>query len=164
MDRKAKIKALEKILQKAEKTLIFCNTKKWAESLSIILKRKGYSVQCIHSGLSQKSRAKAIELFNRGRIKILVASDVAARGLHIENVSHVINYDVPRNPKDYVHRIGRTGRAGKKGTAVTLVTNEDLSLIKNIEEEIKMFFDISGIKGVKEAPKKSTEGSDWGLD
>jgi superfamily II DNA/RNA helicase len=110
-----------------------------------ILWKKRFKATSIHSGLSQNKRNQVINDFNNGRYSILVATDVAARGLHIENVTHVINYDIPRNPKDYVHRIGRTGRAGKEGDAITFVTQIDEHLLRSVESEIKMFLVVEHI-------------------
>lgn len=162
MDRKQKLSELIKIIKDADKVMVFSNTKIWAEKLADILKKRGINAQSIHSGLSQNRRQKTIERFNKGQIRVLIASDVAARGLHIENVSHVVNYDIPRNPKDYIHRIGRTGRAGKTGKAITFITEDERNLLSNIEEEIKMYLDVKE-KGGKKAVRKG-EGDDWGLD
>lgn len=147
VDRKQKLDLLEKILRDREvtKAMIFCNTKDWAEKLGRILYKKRFKTASIHSGLSQNKRNRVIQDFNAGKYDILVATDVASRGLHIENVSHVINYDIPRNPKDYIHRIGRTGRAGKEGDAITLVTQIDECLLRAVEAEIKMFLEVQYI-------------------
>ncbi len=147
IDRKLKLDLLVKILKDkdSKKVMIFANTKDWAERLGDILWKKRFRATSIHSGLSQNKRNQVIQDFNNGRYTILVATDVAARGLHIENVTHVINYDIPRNPKDYVHRIGRTGRAGKEGDAITFVTQIDEHLLRAVESEIKMFLEVQHI-------------------
>ncbi len=147
IDRKLKLDLLMKILKDpaTKKVMIFCNTKDWAERMGDILWKKRFQATSIHSGLSQNKRDKVIYDFNSGRYNILVATDVAARGLHIEGVTHVINYDIPRNPKDYVHRIGRTGRAGKEGDAITFVTQIDEHLLRGVETEIKMFLEVQHI-------------------
>jgi len=147
VDRKLKLDLLMKILKDkdARKVMIFANTKDWAERLGDILWRKRFRATSIHSGLSQNKRNQVIQDFNNGRYSILVATDVAARGLHIEGVTHVINYDIPRNPKDYVHRIGRTGRAGKEGDAITFLTQIDEHLLRAVESEIKMFLEVQHI-------------------
>ena len=144
VDRKQKLDLLEKILRDRAviKAMIFCNTKDWAEKLGRILWKKRFKTTSIHSGLSQNKRNRVIQDFNAGKFNILVATDVAARGLHIENVTHVINYDIPRNPKDYVHRIGRTGRAGKEGDAITFVTQIDEHMLRAVEAEIQMFLEV----------------------
>ena len=102
-----------------QKVLVFGRTKWSMEKLSFELSRKGVPVASIHGNKSQSQRQKAIEMFKSNRIQVLVATDVASRGLDINNVTHVINYDLPQTYEDYIHRIGRTGRAGKKGTALT---------------------------------------------
>lgn len=118
-----KIDVLQNVLSKTEtnKTIIFTRTKHGAEKLSNILHRNGFKAESIHGDKSHAKRQKALKLFKENYIEILVATDVAARGLDIPNVSHVINFDVPATYDDYVHRIGRTGRAGKTGTALTFV-------------------------------------------
>lgn len=116
--------------------IIFCNRKREVSHLANLLKKNNFSAGEIHGDLNQKSRMDVVAGFKGGSIKFLVASDVAARGLDIPNVSHVINYDVPVSPEDYVHRIGRTGRAGNTGIALTLVKDIDMPLIKSIESLI----------------------------
>ena len=186
IDRRQKIDQLMKILrdQKTIKTIIFVNTKDWAERLSKILWNKRLKVCSIHSKLSQARRSKVIEEFNDGKYTVLVATDVAARGLHIDGVTLVINYDIPRNPKDYVHRIGRTGRAGKEGgDAITFVTQVDEGLLKAVEQEINMFLEVQYMTPGGKRPEPvvqhhtphagqevavhthtDTSGDDWGLD
>jgi len=105
--------------------IIFCNRKRDVDIVARSLARHGLSAAAIHGDLDQSQRMKTLEEFKSGELRLLVASDVAARGLDIPAVSHVFNVDIPRNADDYVHRIGRTGRAGQKGEAVTLVTPED---------------------------------------
>lgn len=118
-----KIEVLQDLLRKANfsKVLIFSRTKHGAEKLSVILSKNGFKAQSIHGDKSHAKRQKALKLFKENYVEILVATDVAARGLDIPDVSHVINFDVPATYDDYVHRIGRTGRAGKTGTALTFV-------------------------------------------
>jgi superfamily II DNA/RNA helicase len=114
--------------------IIFCNRKTTVRELSQSLKRSGLSVGQIQGDMDQSDRIRELERFKADEINILVASDVAARGLDIKGVSHVFNYDVPWHPDDYVHRIGRTGRAGKTGIAISLVTKEDEESIDNIQK------------------------------
>jgi superfamily II DNA/RNA helicase len=102
------------------------------------LQKSGFKSGEIHGDMDQSSRIAELELFKKGEINILVASDVAARGLDIKGVSHVFNYDTPWHPDDYVHRIGRTGRAGAKGRSITLVTPEDREALANVEKLTKM--------------------------
>ncbi|HET9428815.1 MAG TPA: DEAD/DEAH box helicase [Allosphingosinicella sp.] len=114
--------------------IVFCNRKTTVRELSTSLKRGGLNVGQIHGDMEQSDRIRELERFKADEINILVASDVAARGLDIKGVSHVFNYDVPWHPDDYVHRIGRTGRAGKTGIAITLVTPADAEAIDNIQK------------------------------
>lgn len=106
--------------EKGERILIFTNTKREAERLAEKLELYGYQAQGITGDLDQKKRLRIMTQFKAGQLPILVATDVASRGLHIEGVTHVVNYDLPHNPEDYVHRIGRTARAGASGKAITL--------------------------------------------
>ncbi|GAB4478449.1 MAG: DEAD/DEAH box helicase [Erythrobacter tepidarius] len=117
-----------------ETAIIFANRKTTVRELNQSLKRHGFKSGEIHGDMDQTSRLKELERFKAGEVNILVASDVAARGLDIKGVSHVFNFDTPWHPDDYVHRIGRTGRAGAKGRAFTFVTEEDAEAIANIEK------------------------------
>ena len=114
--------------------IIFCNRKTTVRELNKSLKRHGFRSAEIHGDMDQPARIAELDRFKAGEVNILVASDVAARGLDIKGVSHVVNFDAPWHPDDYVHRIGRTGRAGAKGVAYTLVTAEDAENIENIEK------------------------------
>ena len=114
--------------------IIFCNRKTTVRELNKSLKKYGYKSGEIHGDMEQPQRLAELDLFKRGDINILVASDVAARGLDIKGVSHVFNFDAPWHPDDYVHRIGRTGRAGATGTAYTLVAPDDAENVQNIEK------------------------------
>ncbi len=114
--------------------IVFCNRKTTVRELATSLKRGHLSVGQIHGDMEQSERIRELDRFKSDEINILIASDVAARGLDIKGVSHVFNYDVPWHPDDYVHRIGRTGRAGKTGTAITLVTSADQESIDNIQK------------------------------
>lgn len=116
------------------RVLIFCNTRSRCHEVAKFLNDTKLSVKAISSNLTQKERLKHLNLFKNGKIPILVATDVAARGLHIENVDLVINYDVPTRTEFYIHRIGRTGRIDKKGHAITFICPEDDFRFKNIEE------------------------------
>ena len=116
--------------------LVFCRTKHGADRIAGLLKRNNHAVAVLHSNRTQREREQALEGFRNGKFEVLVATDIAARGLDIADVSHVINYDVPQHPEDYVHRIGRTGRAQKVGDAFTLVTIEELEYLRAIERFI----------------------------
>jgi superfamily II DNA/RNA helicase len=128
--------ALKDILRHEEfrNAIVFCNRKTTVRELATSLKRSGFSVGQIQGDMEQAARIAEFDRFKTGDIKILVASDVAARGLDVKDVSHVINFDVPWQPDDYIHRIGRTGRAGATGIAITLATREDAELIDRIEK------------------------------
>jgi ATP-dependent RNA helicase RhlE len=116
--------------------LIFCRTKHGADRVVGLLKRNNHAVAVLHSNRTQKEREQALKGFRDGRFEVLVATDIAARGLDIADVSHVINYDVPQHPEDYIHRIGRTGRAEHTGDAFTIMTAEDGSHVFAIERFI----------------------------
>ena len=116
--------------------LIFCNRKRDVQVVYRSLQKHGFSVDALHGDLDQRARMAALDAFRGGQVQLLVCSDVAARGLDIPDVSHVINYDAPHHSEDYVHRIGRTGRAGKAGQALTIVTRGDSKAIAEIEKLI----------------------------
>jgi ATP-dependent RNA helicase RhlB len=123
--------------EEGKKVLIFCNTKIEAEQLEWKLNHNGYSSGQISGDLHQKARIKVLEDFQRGAIYILIATDVASRGLHVDDITHVINYDLPQDAEDYVHRIGRTARAGKKGTAITLCCEDFAQHLERVEVYLK---------------------------
>ncbi|MBA4047309.1 MAG: DEAD/DEAH box helicase [Sphingomonas sp.] len=142
--------------------IIFCNRKTTVRDLNKVLKRAGLQSGEIHGDMEQSERIAELDRFKNGEINILVASDVAARGLDIKGVSHVFNYDAPWHPDDYVHRIGRTGRAGATGTAYTLFTADDAENIANIEkltgqtiERIGAAGEASGDAATADRPAKS---------
>ena len=116
--------------------IIFCNRKREVATLHRSLVRHKFNAVALHGDLDQSARTAALDAFRRGDAKLLIASDVAARGLDIPDVSHVFNFDVPHHPDDYVHRIGRTGRAGKSGTAITIATSADSKAVAAIEKLI----------------------------
>ena len=105
--------------------IIFCNRKREVANLHRSLLRHKFNAVALHGDMDQPARMAALDQFRRGDVELLIASDVAARGLDIPEVSHVLNFDVPHHPDDYVHRIGRTGRAGRSGTAITIVAPID---------------------------------------
>jgi ATP-dependent RNA helicase RhlE len=116
-----------------ERVLVFTRTRRAAERLSHILRARNHRVNRIHADRSQPQREAALQEFRDGRARVLVATDIAARGLDVDSVSHVINYDVPAAPEDYVHRVGRTGRAGKPGQAITIMAPVDELSMRAIE-------------------------------
>jgi superfamily II DNA/RNA helicase len=131
---------LRRLIRSAEglkNAIIFCNRKREVATLYRSLLRHGFSVQALHGDMDQPARMAALEQFRKGEVTLLVASDVAARGLDIPDVGHIYNFDVPHHPDDYVHRIGRTGRAGRTGTAITLVAGaNDAKAVAAIEKLI----------------------------
>jgi superfamily II DNA/RNA helicase len=122
--------------EEVKNAIVFCNRKTTVRELATSLKRHGFSVGQIQGDMEQADRIRELDRFKNDEVDILVASDVAARGLDIKGVSHIFNYDVPWHPDDYVHRIGRTGRAGRTGIAITLVGREDAESIENIQKLI----------------------------
>ncbi|MDQ2745891.1 MAG: DEAD/DEAH box helicase [Acidobacteriota bacterium] len=146
--------------EKFDRVLVFTRTKRGADRLSHILEARSHKATRIHGDRSQSQREAALRGFKNGQMRVLVATDVAARGIDIDSVSHVINYDVPEVAEDYVHRIGRTGRAGQTGRAITLVSpNEELTM-RTIEKltgqkvERILLPDFGGVLPAVEKPKK----------
>jgi ATP-dependent RNA helicase RhlE len=119
-----------------ESVIVFCRTKHGADRVASLLKRSNHAVALLHSNRTQNEREQALRGFRDGRFEVLVATDIAARGLDIADVSHVVNYDVPQHAEDYIHRIGRTGRAEAKGDAFTLMAAEDSKHVAAIERFI----------------------------
>src|SRR5699024_7610761 len=124
-------------VQTPELTIVFGRTKRRVDELARGLEARGYKAEGIHGDLSQQKRMSVLRSFKNGELDILVATDVAARGLDISGVSHVYNYDIPQDPESYVHRIGRTGRAGNKGVSVTFVTPNEMNYLHVIENLTK---------------------------
>jgi len=124
-------------VQKPELTIVFGRTKRRVDELSRGLEARGFRAEGIHGDLTQQKRMSVLRSFKNGDLDILVATDVAARGLDISGVTHVYNYDIPQDPESYVHRIGRTGRAGKEGMSVTFVTPNEMSYLQTIEQLTK---------------------------
>ena len=119
-----------------DSVIVFCRTKSGADRVSNLLRRNNHAVAVLHSNRTQREREQALRGFRDGRFEVLVATDIAARGLDIADVSHVVNYDVPQHPEDYIHRIGRTGRMEAKGDAFTLMVAEDGRHVQSIERFI----------------------------
>ncbi|HNU35933.1 MAG TPA: helicase-related protein, partial [Methanomassiliicoccales archaeon] len=135
IERKNKIWALCRVLDAYKpKAIVFVQTKVMVDILAKRLDSYGYRVGELHGDLTQARREKVLKEFREGKTAVLIATDVAARGLDIEGVTHVINYDIPEDPEVYVHRIGRTGRAGKEGIAITFITSKEVHLLKKINE------------------------------
>ncbi|XP_037929964.1 probable ATP-dependent RNA helicase DDX43 [Teleopsis dalmanni] len=124
--------AFLKNLKSTDKVIIFCSKRARADDLSSDLSLKGLSTQCIHGSRDQTDREQALADIASGDIQVLIATDVASRGLDIEDITHVINFDFPRNIEEYVHRVGRTGRAGRTGTAISYITRSDWGVAKDL--------------------------------
>ena len=134
-----KMEMLRQLLYEQEgQTLVFARTKRGTERVAKELVRDGFSAAMIHGDRSQSQRNSALSGFQEGRYRVLVATDVAARGLHVDDVAHVINYDLPKMAEDFIHRVGRTGRAGSQGRASTIVTAAENVDLRNIERALKL--------------------------
>ena len=119
--------------------MVFCNTRRNTDFVTKNLKGNGINAIAIHGGLSQNKRSRTLDTFNSAKVSVLVCTDIAARGLHIDNVSHVYNFEAPRDPKDYVHRIGRTARAGEEGQAINFIGDRDHSDFSRILSDYRTF-------------------------
>src|SRR6185295_8358637 len=151
-----KRQAVRQIIKQRELTqaLVFVNSKLGAARLARSFERDGLKTAALHGDKSQDERLKALDAFKRGEVDLLVATDVAARGLDIADLPAVFNFDVPFNAEDYVHRIGRTGRAGASGLAVTLVARDDIRLVSDIEKLIKKKLDLEPFELEDESPRR----------
>jgi ATP-dependent RNA helicase RhlB len=123
---------------KIDRAIIFGNRRDETRRLEETLKKKGFSAALLSGEVPQTKRVRTLENFKSGKIKILVATDVAGRGIHVDNLSHVFNYNLPDDPEDYVHRIGRTGRAGENGTSISFACEDDAFLLPELEKFIGM--------------------------
>jgi len=137
--REMKISLLVHLLKQETNYLVmvFCNTRKATDMVVENLQANKIKAEAIHGGFSQNKREKMLKLFNEGKIEVLVCTDVAARGLHIDNVTHVYNYDIPKDPKDYVHRIGRTARAGAEGKVINMLCDYDYGNFSRLLEQYR---------------------------
>jgi superfamily II DNA/RNA helicase len=154
LDDEDKRRAIRQVLRDKElrQAFVFCNSKLGTARLARALERDGLKTTALHGDKSQDERLKSLDAFKRGEVDLLVATDVAARGLDIKDVPAVFNYDVPFNPEDYVHRIGRTGRAGASGLAVTLVTRGDQRLMGELEKLLKTKIEVEHLAFEDEKP------------
>ncbi len=137
-----KIEVLARVLQAEDRglTIVFCRTKRSADQVARALTAKGFAAAAVHGDLGQSQRERAMRAFRSGKVDVLVATDVAARGLDVDDVTHVVNYECPEDEKAYLHRIGRTGRAGREGVAVTFVDWNDLPRWKTINDTLNLGF------------------------
>jgi ATP-dependent RNA helicase DeaD len=148
--RSHKLTALGRILDLEAPTLgvVFCRTRTEVDTLTETLSGRGYGAEALHGGMTQEQRDRVMKRVRSGAVDLLIATDVAARGLDIEHLSHVINFDVPSSPGAYVHRIGRTGRAGREGVAITLAEAREHRLLRNIEQATKQRIEIAAVPTV----------------
>jgi ATP-dependent RNA helicase DeaD len=142
--------ALDRVLEMEDPTsaLVFCRTRLEVETVVEALKAHGHRAEALHGGMEQRQRDRVMQMFRSAKVELLVATDVAARGLDIEHLSHVVNYDVPASAEAYVHRIGRTGRAGRAGTAITLAEPREHRLLRAIESFTRQKIDVATVPTV----------------
>jgi len=154
-----KMAALARILDVEQPTsaIVFCRTRTEVDELTETLKGRGYQAEALHGGLSQEQRDRVMKKFRAKASELLIATDVAARGLDVSHVSHVFNYDVPSAAESYVHRIGRTGRAGRTGVAITLAEPREHRMLKNIERVTKVAIEIAQLPTVTDLKARRME-------
>jgi len=153
-----------------DQAVVFIATKQGAEDLTTSLREQGFEAAALHGDMPQAKRTRTLQHLRQGRTKVLVATDVAARGIDVAGISHVINFDAPRQAEDYVHRIGRTGRAGRSGIAVTLAGYQERHLIRNIERYTGQNIAVDVIPGLEpkppkpksDRPRSGGNGKPWG--
>ncbi|RLL73636.1 helicase-related protein, partial [Escherichia coli] len=133
--------------------VVFTATKRDADTIADRLNIAGFSAAALHGDMHQGARNRTLDGMRRGQVKVLVATDVAARGIAVPTITHVFNYDLPKFPEDYVHRIGRTGRAGRNGLAISLVNHAEGMNVKRIERFTKQLIPVNVIEGFE--PKKT---------
>ena len=138
--------------------IVFCISKERTKELGDWLGTQGYNVDVLHGEMSAAKRKTVMKTFSDAKIQILVASDLSARGLDVEGVTHVINYDIPHDVDWYVHRIGRTGRAGNEGVAVTLYTADEVKWLRNIETKLNLTMERQNLEG-KTVVRRATTSS-----
>ncbi len=138
VDREKKRSLLKHVLEKSDlkKVIVFSRTKHGANRISEFLEKSGITSEAIHGNKSQTARQRALENFRNGKIRVLIATDIAARGIDIDDITHVVNFDLPNDPESYVHRIGRTARAGTKGSAISFCDHEEKAFLRDIEKLI----------------------------
>jgi ATP-dependent RNA helicase DeaD len=151
--------ALARILDMAapKSALVFCRTRLEVDEVTAMLNGRGHRAEAIHGGMSQQQRDRVMQAFRSGQTELLVATDVAARGLDIPHVSHVINFDLPSSAEVYVHRIGRTGRAGREGAAITILDPREQRLLRSIEQHTKAKVTVAPVPSVADMGKKRLE-------
>jgi ATP-dependent RNA helicase DeaD len=166
VQRRHKAAALARVLDMEDEAaaIVFCRTRIEVDELTQTLGARGYNAEALHGGLSQEQRDRVLRRFRDGDSDVLVATDVAARGLDIDRVSHVVNFDVPPSPDAYVHRIGRTGRAGREGVAITLAEARETRLLRNLEHHTKRKISIESVPTVHDLRARRLELTRTALD
>jgi ATP-dependent RNA helicase DeaD len=154
-----KLEALSRVLDLEAPTsaIIFCRTRNEVDELNEALSVRGYRPEALHGGLNQAQRDRVMKRFREGTADLLIATDVAARGLDVEHVSHVVNYDIPQTPEVYVHRIGRTGRAGREGVAITLAQPREQGLLRGIERVVGRAIEVSPVPTIADLRARRVE-------
>ena len=156
-----KARAVKSLIERLNPYLaiVFCQSKERTKELGDILGMEGLNVDVLHGDMSPAKRKTVMKSFRDAKIQVLVASDIAARGLDVEGVTHVINYDIPHDVDWYVHRIGRTGRAGNDGMAITLYTPDELKWLRNIEIKLGVLMERQNLDGETVARRVKTQGA-----
>jgi len=159
--RPQKMSALVRVLEfeNPKSAIVFCRTRLEVDELSDTLKAHGFGAQALHGGLAQKQRDRVMQSFRKEQADILVATDVAARGLDIDHVSHVINFDVPTSPEVYVHRIGRTGRIGREGVAITLAQPRERRFLASVESLTRQKIDVLPLPSIADLRARRLEAT-----
>lgn len=154
-----KNRLLEHLLanEESEHTIVFTATKRHADQLSRELQQGGHKTAALHGDMTQGRRTRTLRQLKEGKIDVLVATDVAARGIDVSTITHVINFDLPQNVEDYIHRIGRTGRAGREGAAYSFISNREKPFVSKIEKYTGQKITVSEIDGLKPAPFKASK-------
>jgi ATP-dependent RNA helicase DeaD len=157
--RSHKASALGRILdvEAPESTIVFCRTRHEVDELTVTMNGRGYRAEALHGGMDQKQRDRVMARLRDGTAELLIATDVAARGLDVDTLTHVVNYDVPSAPESYVHRIGRVGRAGREGVAITIAEPKQRRLLGNIERLTKQKFEIAKVPSVADLRTRQIE-------
>jgi ATP-dependent RNA helicase DeaD len=150
-----KFEMLVKLLarEQPQRAIIFCRTKRGADRVGELLHGEGFRAEAMHGNLSQSQRNRVLQAFRTGRLNILVATDVVGRGIDVRGVTHVVNFDLPDDPTNYVHRIGRTGRMGQDGVAFSLVLPDQGKLLDQIERCISRELDADQVEGIPSPPR-----------
>lgn len=148
---------LAELVSATGRTIVFARTKRGADRVAENLMKDGIPAEVIHGNKAQNARQRALNLFRTGQVRVLVATDIVARGIDVPGISHIVNYDLPDEPENYVHRIGRTGRAGAAGAALSLVDREEMRLLTSIERLIRRPIERIQTEGFVAPPKSAND-------